>query len=381
MPRGIPNGTTKKRRSAALSRAKNAMLKEQFLSSLVKPNPEELRLDAPDYESKLLRFMTYANEAFDLAKLKSISIEWAEKNGFVDLDFSKVPDYEFVHIGKVFWIELNGGQVNDRIGERVALHLEGMKRRHFDSNNDSTVPQKTRRNPQERIRENTDAIIGNLDQALDARQFPSSPYEMMKGFDGGINGNIIVEYYEPLKSELEEVLKPSASPDLKEGYAHMTKKQLQAYLGMVKTIVDDAEKFVNSKRAERKPRATKVKAPSKIVENVKYQRESKELKITSIKPETILGAKMLCVFSTRYRRLGIYYADSDKGFTIKGTTIYGIDENKSVSKIVRKPEIVLTKVMDAGKVEIEHILKSINTTPTPLSGRLNDDTLILKKWN
>ena len=63
---------------------------------------------------------------------------------------------------------------------------------------------------------------------------------------------------------------------------------------------------------------------------------------------------------------------------IKGTTIIGYNENKSVTKTLRKPDIQLKDFMSVTKVELRKFLENIKTTEVKLNGRINSDTLLLK---
>jgi hypothetical protein len=63
---------------------------------------------------------------------------------------------------------------------------------------------------------------------------------------------------------------------------------------------------------------------------------------------------------------------------IKGTTIIGYDEHKSVQKTIRKPEDKLKEFKSAGKIALRKFLEDINATDTKLNGRINEDIILLK---
>jgi hypothetical protein len=54
------------------------------------------------------------------------------------------------------------------------------------------------------------------------------------------------------------------------------------------------------------------------------------------------------------------------------------NESKSVQKKLRKPEVTLPEVLKAGKVAIRNILPDIRAVESPLTGRLNTDTILLR---
>jgi len=102
------------------------------------------------------------------------------------------------------------------------------------------------------------------------------------------------------------------------------------------------------------------------------------LKLVSINPADIIGAKELWIFNTKTRKLGKYIAAEYQDLGVKGTTITGFDEFKSIQKTVRKPEEKLKEFKAAGKVQLRKFLEDINATDTKMNGRINEDTILLK---
>jgi hypothetical protein len=66
------------------------------------------------------------------------------------------------------------------------------------------------------------------------------------------------------------------------------------------------------------------------------------------------------------------------GLSVKGTTIIGFDETKSIQKTLRKPADQLKDFKSAGKVKLRTFLDDIKTTDTKLNGRCNPETVLLK---
>ena len=112
---------------------------------------------------------------------------------------------------------------------------------------------------------------------------------------------------------------------------------------------------------------------------LKYAKEDKGLKIISVNPVDILGAKELWIYNTKTRKLGQYVADSLQGpLNIKGTTITGYDTAKSVTKTLRKPEEKLKEFAKSSKIELRKFMAGIKATETLLNGRINADIVLLK---
>jgi hypothetical protein len=108
-------------------------------------------------------------------------------------------------------------------------------------------------------------------------------------------------------------------------------------------------------------------------------KEEKTLKLVSINPVDIVGASSLWVYNTKTRKMGVYRADSLTGpLGVKGTTITGFDTGKSVSKTLRRPEDQIKEFSKAGKVVLRTYLDNIKATETKLTGRINEDVILLK---
>jgi chromosomal replication initiation ATPase DnaA len=67
-----------------------------------------------------------------------------------------------------------------------------------------------------------------------------------------------------------------------------------------------------------------------------------------------------------------------KELGVKGTTITGFSESKSIQKTIRKPEEKLKEFKAAGKVALRKFLDDINATDARMNGRLNEETVLLK---
>jgi hypothetical protein len=378
MPRGVKKGKPKGYRITHEARQE---AKSNLLEALKVPEMTDLIIGHPEYEKVLASGIAYANTAFEVKELKQFAIKWASVNGFDAFDFKKVPDDEFCHIGKLFWIELQGGQISDRIVGRVSEILSHIRDKYFgvDSNGSLEFAGKERRSAQDTLRENAFNLIADFEEAIDKRKFVTEPLEMLKSFEGGFSVPTVHSYYNGILEELEDVQSDDCDEQLKEAYKSV--HDFDTLFEMVSSIVTAVEAFSNVKSATRKPRKKKTIAPEKIVSKVQVLSHSPEFNVSSVEPVKLLGAKHAWVFNVRYRKLGIYHASTDKGFGIAGTTIQDFDEATSYCKIVRHAETVLPKFLKGGSVEQRRIFDALKTLEVPLTGRLNSDTLILKVWS
>jgi hypothetical protein len=167
---------------------------------------------------------------------------------------------------------------------------------------------------------------------------------------------------------------------VKEGYAPLLKdkKALKRVGDFYVKLLADLDSYAQVKKATKKARVKKPVAKDKLVAKVKYCKEHKELKIVSANPTEIIGAQAVWIYNSKYRKIGKYVADDHQTLGIKGTSITGYSELKSVCKTLRKPAEQLKEFAKAGKVALRTFLKDIRATETRLNGRLNEDILILK---
>ena len=165
---------------------------------------------------------------------------------------------------------------------------------------------------------------------------------------------------------------------IKEGYSHMSKKQINEAIAALESIIGACNVVIDTSKANRKPRKAKAKSAAKLVEKLKYAVSNDELAITSISPEQIIGAQELWVYNTKTRKIGKYVAADEAGLSVKTQSILNYDETKSISKTLRKPAEQLKEFKSAGKVALRKFMDDIKTTDIKLNGRGNEHTILLK---
>ena len=114
-----------------------------------------------------------------------------------------------------------------------------------------------------------------------------------------------------------------------------------------------------------------------MVAKMKYEKSNDEFKLTSIKPQDIIGASKLIVFNTKYRQLSIYYAKDLSGLNVKGSTLQNFSEDKSETRRLRKPHAMLQESVK-GIRAFNKAWGTLKTKATKPTGRINDKTIILK---
>lgn len=166
---------------------------------------------------------------------------------------------------------------------------------------------------------------------------------------------------------------------IKEGYSGIKKAHHEAYKNALEKITNACDLIIDGAKAKRKPRKQKAPNKERLISKVKYLESDPKYQITSVNPLELLESKEVWVFNTKTRKLGHYVADATSGImSVKGTTLVGFDEEKSLQKTLRKPEEKLKEFKNSGKVRLRKFMEEIQSVETKLTGRLNSDTVILK---
>jgi len=191
---------------------------------------------------------------------------------------------------------------------------------------------------------------------------------------------LIVNGPTPAKiAKIKDDIERDSAEQLREGYKHLTKKDAQAYLTALETLVGACALVVDASKATRKPRVKKAPSKEKLIAKLKYKPTDEKYQIASVNPLELIESTEIWVFNTKTRKLGKYVAADDcKVMTVKGSAIVGFDEAKSIQKTLRKPDEALKEFKAAGKIKLRKFLDEIKTTETQLNGRINLDTVILK---
>jgi len=192
------------------------------------------------------------------------------------------------------------------------------------------------------------------------------------------HARIIRDFYARDLAELEELASGNGDEQLKEGYKHRSRKQIKNFIQFLTEVQTACTMLMQEAKVNKKPRKTKTVPAEKVVGKLKYMKTNEPLKLVSVGPADILGAGELWVYNTKTRKLGKYVAAEFNTLSVKGTSIVGFDENKSIQKTIRKPEEKLKEFKAAGKIALRKFLDDINATDTKLNGRTNEDTILLK---
>jgi hypothetical protein len=240
---------------------------------------------------------------------------------------------------------------------------------------------------QERVKEAAYKMTEELEEAIegfqkDPENFDPKAFKVLNLLKGkevkAAHARLIKTLYKRDLDELEELASGSGDEQLREGYSHLSRKQVRNLISFYQEIMAACDMLAQEAKVNRAPRAKKAQPKEKIVAKLKYKKSDEPLKLVSINPTDVIGSKELWTYNTKTRKLGKYIASEFNDLGVKGTTITGFDEFKSVQKTLRKPEEKLKEFKAAGKVQLRKFLDDINATDTKMNGRINEETILLR---
>jgi len=240
---------------------------------------------------------------------------------------------------------------------------------------------------QERVREVSLGMTEEIEAAIEAFQTDPETFDpkafkvlnLLKAKQAkAAHARIIRDFYARDLTELLELASGKADEQLKEGYSHRSKKQIKSFIAFLQEIESACNMLMQEAKVNKKPRAKKAVDKDKIIAKLKYKKSDEPLKLVSINPADIIGAQELWIFNSKTRKLGKYVAAEFQELGIKGTTITGFSETKSVQKTLRKPAEQIKAFKEAGKVVLRKFLEDINAVDTKMNGRINEEIMLLK---
>jgi hypothetical protein len=314
---------------------------------------------------------------------------WVQKymknNGYSQEDlhiYSKSPYLESSIVKPVYARLINRGV---KIPQECVTELSNYIKRHIDHvRNAERLTKESERKPTAKSRKLDDAICA-IDNCIDVFVFsnyncaPSfSFFQTLKEFN--LKANHVAELKAHYNDYYNQITNIDSDPQLIEAYLHLKSQQKNNYIKFIKGLFEDFDRLLldESVIKVRKPRKKKAPNLLQIVKNVKYMKEDKSLNLVSVKPESIIGALQCWLYSTKYKILRKLETSETKGLNIRGTSVVDFDPKLSRSKSVRKPEIVLKDVLTSNKVRLRKIFEEFKGSDSPINGRLNDDTIILR---
>lgn len=351
------------------------------------------KMEQSEFDHHMRRSFQYYNYHYGPKDLKKYVVEWAQESGLIDKkmlsDFIRSPDRTLAMTAcSIVMAHRQGMPLQER---HTKFLRESIERSISLASADDLADEKPAAKPevvayrptiQDRMAEKTAEILGEFEGHYD--EFVVSK-KSFKFYDFLAANNVaqsqLSKYQELIERRVTELTAASKKTDaqLTEGYSQYKATDFKRLLAFLNECLTAIEQYKGVKKATKKARVKKAPSKEKVVSKLKYAKEDKTLKLVSINPADIVGATELWVYNTKTRKLGKYVADAHMGtLGVKGTTIVGYDEVKSVCKTIRKPEEKLQEFRKATKVQLRKFLDEIRATETKMNGRINQDIVLLK---
>ena len=352
-----------------------------------------MELTEAEFDTQLRNSFRYYNYFYSNRELRPEFNSWLSKSDLVDADtlraYLKSPDsLTPITVAALVRAHRQGMPMRDRFRDHIKHTVLGIVNRAAlgtaPAETEKEKPKTVVKQPtiQDRLREIAEGHIAHIETFEDQLETEAVTFDAYGYFHEktATQGAVVAvsKFFQP---HFEEITAAAAGEDeqLKEGYSKWNRARFKRYITFYTTLFADIERYQQHKTVVRKPRVKRAPSKEKLVARVKYLKQDAVLKLTSINPADIIGAAQLWVFNTRTRKLGVYVADALQGpLSIKGTSIVGFDEAASINKTVRKPADTLRDFFKATKPALKKFLGTIKSTESKLTGRLSEDTVLLK---
>jgi hypothetical protein len=364
---------SKKPKKFTISRGESYLINVKYLG-------EEPNFVAPVSQNQLAKALTWYNsQCTSNDARKYVETYLKNTNRLIELKkFKRVPDAWINTTGA--WVMRMTSQFGNLIGEtdiEFANKKLAESLLHAKAEEKIEIIDEQKVSVQDRVRGRGNDIVGDIEEMIDKGEVFSLYDWLRKKEIPALYSNIIIEYYAPWLDELLEAMEGN-NDQLKEAYAHMSKKQLKERVLFFNTLLEDAEKYAGVVKKTRAPRKPRIVSVEKKIENLKFQKENTEFKIASINPEKIIGAQELWTFNTKYKIVTVFRAIDRGGLQINRSSIIGFDPNTSFSKSAgRSAEAIVQKIQSSGKLVLRKLMDEIKTDKV-LQERINENTIIMR---
>lgn len=193
-------------------------------------------------------------------------------------------------------------------------------------------------------------------------------------------GLSIIKFFMPKAKELL-ALNKTPDEDLKYAYKRYNNAQIVYMIKWYINLFDTLKNFeYKAPVVVQRVRKTKPKTPDQLVKKLNYQNKMEvtpTLFVESVKPVKIIGSGGLIGYNTKTRKVLVYVAKVGYTLSVEGSSLVNWDETKSYSKTIRKPDVQITELLQLGKKPMFKYIESIRSKDSPVSGRINKDTVLI----
>ena len=182
--------------------------------------------------------------------------------------------------------------------------------------------------------------------------------------------------YEEVAKFIQKYLTEFTGASKREGYENINARLENIIVGFLTQLLQQIQINLPAE-VQKKPRKKKEIPVDKIVKNFTNVDFGK---YKTVGADKIHGAMVALLYDSKLRRVSVIYAQEGQFLSIKGKAIINFDEEKSFSKLLRKPELQLEELMRTHKLSIGRKLNEIKSVSGPAKFRASETTTILKTY-
>lgn len=366
------------------AKRREAIKKSQAASGMIKGSSFEPTIAPLSYKIDLIKALNYYNTTYDERDKSKWTIEYVTdktQKKFLSL----LPDYEFHSIGSLVRLKHRNQYLDDqeltKIDNEINRLVELAKSLKVAEPTEPTKQQTV--NVHEHVLTEAEKIAaefdGLIDEFIHENKVPNFA-EYLK--NNNVSARVSSKVPELFSLAIEEITLALSGDDkeLSEGYNNFTKYRLKKLLTIYQSITEACNQHKIIAKVTYKPRKKKEKPVSKIISKLKFQKDDESLGIKSELPSKLIGASEVWLYNTKYKILQVYKVSEPSKMSVKGTTLIGWDTKLSNGKRIRKPEM-LSMILSMGKRDMMKSFRDIKTNELAVTGRINQNTLILKVFS
>lgn len=292
-------------------------------ADLLSGNEPKYELFNEENQGRFMAALNWYNYEKDKKDALAYAGAWIKKNWPAEYKtWSRIDDAVFSRtFGWIARMKSNGTVFDTATDRRFEAHLkEVLKTAKAEETPVVVQPIVTnRRSIQDAMAEKQAEFLGEINGEIDnfiANAYKPTGYNLYKYCQ---SANVAKQYMAGVTAlcqrQIDELDLIGSDEQVTEGYKHLGKRDVKAFKEFLNSLIEDADKYANFKKANRKPRAKKQKPAGEQIAKMKYLKSHENLK--SVTASSIIGAQQLWVYNIKNKKLGVYNATGASGFSVK----------------------------------------------------------------
>lgn len=346
-------------------------------------NLKELSINPMNAKLDLLKILNYFNTEIADRDKKKWAIDYILKYYPDWLSvLEKVPEFDYHTLGVLIYLK----EDNVFLDDKELLFIEAELKRLYLEYQKTPVVSELPIEPVKKVSVKSlndtilDATIAEFEGLLDLFVTQGIDPEFKVYLKANnVPSHVIKRVPEAFQERIEELksVLEGTDEELRDAYDTLSRLKIRRYIKHLESISEICQEEKIVKKVERKIRVHREQPVAKIVSKVKWKKDDEELGLKSEYPSKLVNSQEVWLYSTRYKTLQVYKTVEPTKISVKGTTLIGWEPSLSFSKRVRKPE-KLKSLTGLGKRDIMKFMKELSTKESEVTGRINDETIILK---